>query len=118
VIIHIKNLRLRTIVGVNEWEQHRPQLVVVSIRLEFDAPEVARTDSLDETIDYTDVQRRVAETVEGSRYQLVERLAAEVLEQVMADSRVIRATVEVDKPRALRFADSVSVTVSGERGGG
>ncbi len=113
--IHLKNLRLRTIVGVNDWEQREPQGVRINVRFEFDGRRAAETDALEDTVDYSAMKRRIAEMVEGGRFQLIERLASEVLELVMADPRITRATVEVDKPTALRFADGVSVTVSAEK---
>ncbi len=115
MIIRIKNLRLRTIVGVNDWERTRPQDVVLNIEVTFDGTEAARTDQLEHTVNYKALKRRVLETVEASRTQLVEALAERVLRAVLDEPRVEAATVEVDKPGALRFADSVSVTVSGTR---
>ena len=47
--------------------------------------------------------------METSQYFLLEKLAARVLEIVGAEPKVLRAAVEIDKPSALRFADSVSV---------
>ena len=48
-------------------------------------------------------------------FMLLEKLASEVLELVMVNQSVCRAEVEVDKPHALRFADSVSVSMSAGR---
>jgi D-erythro-7,8-dihydroneopterin triphosphate epimerase len=112
--IRIKNLRLRTIVGVQAWEREAPQDVVVNIDLEFDGTKAAASDDLADTVDYKALKARVMQTVETSRYQLLEKLAAEILRIVLSDSRVLRATIEVDKPHALRFADSVSIACSGE----
>jgi D-erythro-7,8-dihydroneopterin triphosphate epimerase len=114
--IRIKNLRLRTIVGVYPWEQENAQEVVVNIEMEFDGLRAAASDDLDDTVDYKAMKRRILNEVEAGRYKLLERLADRVLQLVLADAKVLRATVEVDKPHALRFADSVSVTCSGGRG--
>ena len=115
MIIRIKNLRLRTIVGVNDWERQAPQDVVLNLEVAFDAGRAAKTDRLEDTLDYRALKKRIAEAVERSRFQLLEGLAAHVLELVMQEPRVSAATVEVDKPGALRFADSVSVTCSAGR---
>jgi D-erythro-7,8-dihydroneopterin triphosphate epimerase len=53
--------------------------------------------------------------VEDGQFMLLEKLASEVLELVMENELVCQAKVEVDKPHALRFADSVSVSMSASR---
>jgi FolB domain-containing protein len=115
MVIHIKNLRLRTIIGVNDWERDKPQDVTVNVRAEFDARRAAASDDVSDTVDYKAMKRRIMETVEASRFYLVEKLADTVLQAILEDPKVRRATVEIDKPRALRFADSVSITASAER---
>ena len=115
MIIRIKNLRLRTVVGTNEWEREAPQDVTINVEMEFDGSTVARTDRIEDTIDYKAVKRRIIDVVEGSSYYLLDKLANRILETVMEEEKVQRATVEVDKPHALRFADSVSVTCSAQR---
>jgi FolB domain-containing protein len=113
--IKIKNLRLRTIVGVYEWERQHKQEVVVNIQVDFDGEQAAQSDRLEDTVDYKALKGRILEAVENSQFFLLERLAGRVLEIVMDEPRVQQASVEVDKPHALRFADSVSVQCQGSR---
>ena len=54
----------------------------------------------------------VIKEVETSSFFLLEKLAKVILHIVMENSLVKEATVRVDKPFALRFADSVSVELS------
>lgn len=115
MIIRIKNLRLRTIVGVFDWERQTPQDVVINIQLECDGRPAAQSDDLADAVDYKAIKRRVIEVVEASRCQLLERLASQVLDAVMSDPKVANATVEIDKPGALRFCDSVSVSCNARR---
>jgi D-erythro-7,8-dihydroneopterin triphosphate epimerase len=53
--------------------------------------------------------------VQDGRFKLLEVLTKNILDLVMEDSRVKKARVEVDKPHALRFAESVSVQLERER---
>jgi D-erythro-7,8-dihydroneopterin triphosphate epimerase len=113
--IRIKNLRVKTIVGVQEWERSQQQEVVLNLAIDFDAAAAASSDDLADTLDYKALKRRIIEHVEQSRCQLLERLAQEVLGIVMSDPKTVAAQVEIDKPHALRFADSVSVTARATR---
>ena len=115
MIIHIKNLRLRTIIGIYDWERENKQDVVINIKLQFDGRKAAETDDIHETIDYKHITKQIINEVENSQYYLVEKLAESILEIIMTNKKVQKASVEVDKPHALRFADSVSITCSAER---
>ncbi|MFH1941981.1 MAG: dihydroneopterin aldolase [bacterium] len=113
--IRIKNLRLRTMIGTNDWERSTLQNVIINVEVEFDGSRVAETDNIADTVDYKALTKRIIDEVERSRFYLLDALASHVLGVVMEEKRVMRATVEVDKPHALRFADSVSVVCSAER---
>ena len=118
MIIHVDNLKLRTVIGVNDWERRTRQAVVIGIEMELDGSKAAASDDLADTVDYKALTDRIAEEVERSSYQLVEALAARVLELVLAAPKVERARVRVDKPHALSRAESVAVTCEGTSAGG
>lgn len=113
--IRIKDLRLRTFVGLNEDEQRKRQDVVINIRIDYDAAAAAAADSVDRALDYKAINKAVIQLVEENRFLLLEKLVHDILALVLAYAGVQRAEVEVDKPHALRFADSVSLTMSGAR---
>jgi D-erythro-7,8-dihydroneopterin triphosphate epimerase len=115
MLIRIKNLHLRTIIGVNDWERELRQDVIINIEMEFDGSKAAQSDDLADTVDYKRLKRRIIQMVEASSFQLIERLASEILDLIMENKCVMRATVEVDKPHALRYTDSVSVVVEKKR---
>ena len=114
--ITITNLRLEAIIGCNEWERHQTQEVIISITMEFNASDAIRDDVLEATLDYRAMKKRIIAAVKESSFNLLEALTAMVLGLVMENGSVMKATVTIDKPKALRFADSVSVTLTGRRG--
>jgi len=112
--IHIKDLRLRTFIGFNDEEQRKRQDVVVNIRIDYDALAAARGDAVDEALDYKTITKQVIAHVEENRFLLLEKLVNDLVEIVMAHDAA-RATEVVDKPHALRFSDSVSLTMAASR---
>jgi FolB domain-containing protein len=118
VKITIENLRLRTIIGINDWERDTEQDVVVNVELELERGTVFARDTIDETVDYKQLNKRIIDEVEQSSFFLIEKLCDHLLVLVMEDHRVERARVRVAKPGALRFTESVSVECSAERTGG
>jgi D-erythro-7,8-dihydroneopterin triphosphate epimerase len=115
MIIRIKNLRLRALIGVNPWERNDKQAVIVNAEVEFDGAAAAESDNLDDTIDYRSFSKKVIDCVENSDFKLIEALAGKCLSIIMEDPKVTRARVEIDKPNAVKSADSTSVEVSATR---
>ncbi len=110
--IQITDLRLRTIIGANEWERDVKQDLIINITITFDASKACDSDDLKDTLDYKNITKKVIEKVEGSSYFLIEKLASQLLKIVLDNPLAQTATVRVDKPFALRFADSVSIELT------
>ena len=113
--IRVKNLRLRTFIGFNEDERTKKQDVVINLRLTYNGENAADSDNIEDAFNYRTLTKQVITLVESKSFLLLERLAQEVLELIMDAGTVESATVEADKPHALRFADSVSVEMTAER---
>ncbi len=111
-VIRIKNLRLRTFIGIKEEEINNKQDVVVNVRIEYSAANAADSDNMDQALNYRTITKRIIQLVENNRFLLLEKLTAEVLAIAAEHPAVKFAEVEIDKPHALRFADSVSLTLS------
>lgn len=115
-LIRIKNLQIRTFIGFNPEELVHKQDVVINMEVEVDLPEAAmENDEPDGIYDYKKITKQVITLVQEGRFKLLEVLTRRILELVMADPMVRRARVQVDKPHALRYADSVSVELEASR---
>lgn len=113
--IEIGNLRLRTYVGINPDEQSKQQDIVVNASISYRADAAIASDDEADALDYKLITKRMIRHVEQGRFRLLEKLAADLLAIAFEPERVGFAEVRVDKPHALRFADSVSVTLSSVR---
>lgn len=114
-VIKIKNLPLRTIIGFNDWEREKKQDVVINASIEFDISKAVETDTVDDSVNYKSVVKKIIAEVEQSKFYLLEKLADHVLNLIMRNKKILAATVEVDKPHSVRFTESVSVVVSESR---
>ena len=110
MIIKIENLRLRTIIGVFDWEKEKKQDVIINIEMEFDGTEAALSDKLEDTVDYKTLNKNIIDYVENGDFNLLEKMVSGIGNIIMEDKRIKKATIKADKPKALRFADSVSLT--------
>jgi D-erythro-7,8-dihydroneopterin triphosphate epimerase len=112
--INIKDLHLRTVIGINEEERRDRQDVLINIVMDVDVRRAGESDDIDDAVNYRTITKRIIQLVENSQFYLVEKMAAEIAAICLSDPRVDHARVTVEKPRALRFARSVGVTI--ERG--
>lgn len=110
-MIHITNLRLRTYIGFNEEEKQKQQDIVINAEIHYPASTACLEDQVDEALNYKTITKEIIRHVESGRFLLLEKLVADVLQLCCANASVSFAKVRIDKPHALRFADSVSLTM-------
>ncbi|UYG06296.1 dihydroneopterin triphosphate 2'-epimerase [Halomonas sp. M4R1S46] len=113
--IRLKNLRLRTHIGIKEEEIRNRQDVVINAVIRYRAEKAVAFNHIEQALDYRTISKQVIAHVEENRFLLLERMTREVLDLIMSFEQVLMAQVEIDKPHALRFADSVSITLSDTR---
>jgi D-erythro-7,8-dihydroneopterin triphosphate epimerase len=110
-VINVSNLRLRTFIGFNPDEKVKRQDVVVSIEIGYALDDGVFDDRVEAALDYKSITKDVIEHVENGRFLLLEKLVADVLDICTSHPSVEHARVRIEKPHALRFADSVSLTL-------
>jgi D-erythro-7,8-dihydroneopterin triphosphate epimerase len=115
-LIRVKKLLLRTYIGFNPDEMANKQDVVINIAIEADILEEALlADEPNGIYNYKTITKQIIALVQDNRFKLLEVLTKNILDLIMTDDRVSRARVEVDKPHALRFAESVSFEMEAVR---
>ncbi|MFJ2364218.1 dihydroneopterin triphosphate 2'-epimerase [Pseudomonas sp. NPDC087697] len=113
--IRVKDLCLRTFIGINEDEILNKQDVLINLTILYAAHDAVRDNDIDHALNYRTITKAIIAHVEGNRFALLERLTQELLDLIMVNQSVLYAEVEVDKPHALRFAESVSITLAASR---
>jgi D-erythro-7,8-dihydroneopterin triphosphate epimerase len=110
--IRVKNLRLRTFIGFNPEEKVKQQDVIINIEIEYRLNSAVLSDDVSEALNYKTITKKVIQLVENGKFLLLEKLVSDVLEVCSDHPSVQSAHVTIDKPHALRFADSVSLTMT------
>ncbi len=114
-IIRIKNLRLRAFIGIKEEEIANRQDVVINVAIHYPAEQARHSESIDDALNYRTITKAIIQHVESNRFSLLEKMSQDVLNIACDHPWVTYAEVEIDKPYALRYADSVSMTLSWQR---
>jgi len=107
----IKNLRARGIIGLNDWEREKKQDIIINIEIDAELHKAGETDDIEYSVNYRTVAKRAMTIAETAGKLTVEALAHEIALSVLEEERAVRARVRVEKPGAVRFADSVGVEV-------
>lgn len=113
--IKIKNLRLRTYIGIKDDEIRNQQDVVINVIIQYDASKAITDNCIESALNYRTITKKIIQYVQEGRFALLERMTQDVLDIIMSHEQVNEARVEIDKPHALRFSDSVSVSLMARR---
>ena len=115
MIIKIKNLRLKTILGVYEWEKDIQREIIINAIIQADINLSAKSDDIADTIDYDKIVTLMKNVVSSKHYNLIEKMVADILDIIMEDKRIKNCQVEIDKIGAVEDLESFSVTDFRER---
>jgi len=109
--IIVRDLLVRGIIGINDWERETKQDIRINHEILVDARRAGRSDDLADALNYRTLTKRIIAYVESSDHFLVEALAHEIARLCLLEPGADRVVVRVEKPGALRFATSVGVEV-------
>jgi len=110
--IFLKDLVVKTLIGVDDDERRQPQEVIVNVTLDIDLSHPAASDSLDNTLDYRDIAINIREECATTEFYLVETLAEMIAGMCLEEKGVEKVTVSVEKVAAMEFVGRVGVEIT------
>jgi len=112
--VFIEDLKVQTVIGIFDWEREIKQTISIDLVMEFDIRKAAASDSIEDTLDYKAVSKRLIHFVQDSEFQLVEALAERCAAIVLEEFPVAWLRLKLGKPGAVRGSSAVGVII--ERG--
>ena len=113
--IFLKELTTETVIGIFDWEREVKQTVAIDLEMSADIRRAARSDSIQDTLNYKAVAKRVLAFIQESRFQLVETLAEEVARLILTEFPVEHVKLVLHKPGAIRYSKDVGVMIERSR---
>jgi 7,8-dihydroneopterin aldolase/epimerase/oxygenase len=113
--IFIHALKTEAIIGIFDWERQVKQTVIVDIEFSADIRKAALSDSIDDTLNYKRVAKRLSAFVEESKFHLVETLAEHVAMLILEDFGITWVRISLSKPGAIRNSHDVGVMLERNR---
>jgi dihydroneopterin aldolase len=101
-LIYIKDLIIEAKHGVHQHEKQTEQRFCVSVEVVIDALKAGISDDITDTLDWSALKQTVISIVKNNTFNLMERLAQEICNQILLDQRVEKVTVSIDKLDAFK----------------
>jgi dihydroneopterin aldolase len=95
--ISIVDLEVSYRVGVPDAERASPQRLLLTVEMKSNFSAAVKSDSIADTIDYFAVSQRLLKFGEDREWKLIEKLAADICEMILAEFGPRSVTVEVKK---------------------
>lgn len=111
----IKDLLIRGIIGINDWEREKEQEILVNIVMFTDTRAAAASDRIEDCVNYRTVAKKVFAHTESAKRFTVEALANDLAEICLNEKGVEKVLVRVEKPGAVRFSESVGIEIERSR---
>ncbi len=112
--VFVRDLEVRAIIGINDWERETLQPILIDLEMACDAAAAAADEDIEKAVNYRSVAKAVMRHTEEGKYFLVETLAERIAALIRKDFGVPWVRVCVRKPGAVRFSREVGIEI--ERG--
>jgi 7,8-dihydroneopterin aldolase/epimerase/oxygenase len=109
--IFISELKVKTKLGVPEWERMTPQTIILDIEIGYDLSAAGKSDAIADTIDYGAVVARIQATLKEHSFQLVEALAEHICQLILKEFGALRVKIKVAKPAILPGLKALGVMI-------
>ena len=113
-IVFINGLKIDTVIGIYDWERKIKQEIILDIEMSFDIKKAAKSDNIEDTLDYKSVSKRITSFVQEQRFELVEKLAEAITTIILTEFPVTKVKLKLDKGKALTGASGVGVIIERE----
>lgn len=110
--ILIRNLKTRGKIGMSEKERSAPQEILLNVEIALDAQKAGETDSLEHSIDYSQLSRDLLAMVAANTRHTVEALAEDLAAHCLTHPLAETVTIRVEKTSAVRFTDAVGIEIT------
>ena len=113
--IFIHALKTEAIIGIYDWERQVKQTIIVDLEMSADVRKAARSDAIEDTLNYKGVAKRVLAFIEGSQFRLVETLTERIAMLLLEEFALGWVRVALSKPGAIRKSRDVGIVVERAR---
>ena len=109
--IFIRDLLVRGIIGIYEWEQKNKQDMMINAEIVVDISKSGQSDDIADAVNYKSICKKMIAMAESNTSKLIEHLIERMANMILAEFPVYSVKLTIDKPGALRFSRSVGIQI-------
>ena len=111
-VVFVKGLKVEAVIGIFVWERAITQPIMIDIALETDISKAAQSDNVADALSYKEVCDDVSAWCKELKAELLEHLAAKLIDRLFANYNCQKITLSVAKPTAIKEADAVGIQIT------
>ena len=109
--VFIKDFIIEEIIGIHEHEKIKKQKIKFNIIVDVDQNTIPNEKDIKSIIDYEKITNKLENLVKNKKYNFLESLAEDSFKEIFEDKRINSVKIKIEKPDAIKNADSVGVEV-------
>ncbi len=109
--VFIKNFIIQEIIGFHQHEKIKKQKIKFNIVIEVDKHTIPDERNIKSIIDYEKITLKLENLAKTKKYNFLESLAEDSFKEIFEDKRIISVKIKIEKPEAIKNAESVGVEV-------
>jgi dihydroneopterin aldolase len=114
--VFLRDLKIDTVIGIYGWERRVRQTLIFDLEMSADVAKAAKTDKIEDALNYKSIAKRLQQYVSESEFELIETLAEECARIIREEFNVAWVKLTLNKKGAVRGATDVGVIIErGER---
>ena len=109
--VFIKDFIIEEIIGIHEHEKIRKQKIKFNIVIDVDRNTLPNEEDIKSIVDYEKITNKLENLTKKKKYNFLESLAEDSFEEIFKDKRINSVKIKIEKPEAIKNAESVGVEV-------
>ena len=109
--VFIKDFIIQEIIGIHEHEKTKKQKIKFNIVVNVNQNTVPDENDIKSIVDYEKITNKLENLVKNKKYNFLESLAEDSFKEIFEDKRINSVKIKIEKPDAIKNADSVGVEV-------
>ena len=109
--VFIKDFIIQEIIGIHDHEKTKKQKIKFNIVLDVNQSTVPNEKDIKSIVDYEKITNKLENLAKDKKYNFLESLAENSFREIFEDKRISSVKIKIEKPDAIKNADSVGVEV-------
>tara|TARA_Y100001970_G_C14210663_1_gene846692 strand:- start:758 stop:1120 length:363 start_codon:yes stop_codon:yes gene_type:complete len=110
--IFLRDLKLKTRIGIFEWEKQIDQVININIEVGTDIKRASETDDVQYSLDYKSLSIKVKDYVSNNQHDLIETLIENIAQMLLDEFDINYVTISISKPGAIRDSQDVGIEIT------